>query len=285
MKRRAFRLGRLRSALMAWGMILAVAETALPTAAEYAAPAPDEIYLRARDRQQQYITQPYLLYTAHERVDNSDGFHSVTLQMVLRNTDQHALILHGNSAPTPSMPAITPETYVNQAAPTLGPSPYAGFDIGTEPNDPGEHPDDNSTVRHSRFYRAKLAAIERLDGHQVFHLILQPRSMPERFTTRDLWIDTGNDETLKAVVQAHAIFNSHRVPIYATLHFTEYGRGWLLTRIQSMWNFASTGRVSVDYRYSNFRFANQRRGVRNRSGGRAAVKPGTPAVSRCRRIR
>ena len=71
-------------------------------------------------------------------------------------------------------------------------------------------------------YRAGVQSVDNIDGHETYHIALDPTSDPEQHALRDLWIDTTTHDVRRADYVTHD-FNFPSATVYLTVNFVPVG--------------------------------------------------------------
>lgn len=85
--------------------------------------------------------------------------------------------------------------------------------------------------------RAGLPAIENVEGHECYHLQLQPRGDPQKHNLRDLWVDVATRDLWKAhfVGRYAPVPKAPVSPTDATVYFRNVIGFWVVTR--AIWTY------------------------------------------------
>ncbi len=79
-------------------------------------------------------------------------------------------------------------------------------------------------------YDVSLAGVEMLGGHSVYHLRFAPRSDPERYAVREVWVDTTTFDVRRIVAYKVQHVGLVGIPFLLAVDYGEAGGYWLILR-------------------------------------------------------
>lgn len=188
-------------------------------------PPAQAIIEQAYERIRSYGTPPYVVYMTTENGD--------VHRIAFRGSDEmmnDAELIHNDSLPQASVyrAFVGPLSItLHEAIVHATPAPRGA----TAP--PGQQEETTSLAADLRtiavvnayarpVYRAGVQSVDNIDGHETYHIALDPTSDPEQHALRDLWIDTTTHDVRRADYVTHD-FNFPSATVYLTVNFVPVG--------------------------------------------------------------